>query len=33
MVRMDGVITVAPQADGFVRMGQAQFTIQIGTAH
>ena len=33
MVRMDGTITVTPQADGFVRMGQAQFTIQIGTAH
>jgi hypothetical protein len=32
MVRMDGVITVTPQADGFVRMGQARFTIQIGTA-
>ena len=32
MVRVDGVITVTPQADGFVRMGQARFTIQIGTA-
>jgi hypothetical protein len=24
---------VTPQANGFVRMGQARFTIQIGTAH
>jgi hypothetical protein len=33
MVRIDGVIAVTPQADGFVRMGQVRFTIQIGTAH
>ena len=34
MVRMDGVITgTPPDTDGFVRMGQARFTIQIGTAH
>ena len=34
MVRMDGVITgTPPDTDGFVRMGQARFTIQIGTVH